>query len=148
MPVGVSGKTFLGVFCPFKHNEIPNVCLSLSLSTSSVIPALIRVNRFFSSRASSSLSRSARGRCCRRGASGSWTHTNTHYLCYLETLGVSICLLQWTHQLCDQRNSKGRAALPPQLQCMEGVLPETQTHILLKQELPDDLNTHHSGLDI
>lgn len=47
------------------------------------------MNRFFSSRASSSLSRSARGRCCRRGASGSCIHIHiiTHCTC-LEIIEV------------------------------------------------------------
>lgn len=31
------------------------------------------------------------------------------------------------YQLSDQRNAEGSAALPPQLQCMKRVLPDSQT---------------------
>lgn len=96
------------------------------MATSSVIPARISVNRFFSRRASSSLSRSARGRCCLMGASGSCT--NKPKLEMSSSLGVLASLLQYcgvsAYQLSDQRNGEGSAALPPQVQRVKRVLPD------------------------
>lgn len=55
------------------------------------------------------------------------TRTQSTYSQILRQWHVERCGIR-PHQLSDQRNSEDRAALPPQLQCMERILPDARTY--------------------